>query len=193
MKNDPISEIPRHKVPYSAVCLVPPKDLWPPIQAIRREHDPQIHRWMPHVTLLYPFLMEEYLRTAATALQPVCASFDRFAITLESFSYFEHDSGIATMYAKPVPAEPICKLHECLRERMPWCDDVDRFESGFTPHLSVGRFPAQEAESARQRLEKDWSPIRWEATHVCVIARSADGSGPFSVAYTLPLGDSEVK
>ena len=188
MSYDPLSDIPRHKVPYSAVCLVPPKDLWPPIQAIRREHDPQIHRWMPHVTLLYPFLMEEYLRTAATALEPVCASCDGFVITLDSFSYFEHDSGIATMYVEPRPVHPICDLHERLLKRVPWCDDVDRFKSGFTPHLSVGRFPLDEVEPARKQLEQGWSAIRWEVTEVSVIARSADGSGPFSVAYTLPLG-----
>ena len=172
---------------------MPPKDLWPPIQQIRREHDPQMHRWMPHVTLLYPFLMEEYLRTAAAALESVCASFERFEITLDTFSYFTHDSGVATMYVTPLPEEPICDLHTRLKGRVPWCDDVDRFESGFTPHLSVGRFPVEDVEPARQRLEGHWTPIHWEVTEVSVIARSADGSGPFSVAYTLPLGLTDGK
>lgn len=188
MSADPLSQVPRHKVPYSAVCLVPPKDLWPPVQEIRRRHDPQIDRWMPHITLLYPFLMEQYLRTAAAALEPACASTDVFSITLRSFSYFSHDSGIATLYLEPEPAKPIEELHDQLRERVPWCDDVDRFASGFTPHLSVGRFDAHEVEETRAQLESKWTALQWKVTEVCVIARSADGSGPFEVAYSLPLG-----
>ena len=40
----------------SAIVLIPPQEVWEPIQAIRRVHDRQVRRWMPHVTLLYPFL-----------------------------------------------------------------------------------------------------------------------------------------
>ena len=40
---------------YAAVVLIPPLEVWEPVQAIRRAHDRQYHRWMPHVTLVYPF------------------------------------------------------------------------------------------------------------------------------------------
>ncbi len=43
------------KVYTSAVVIIPPKNIWPPIQEIRKEYDRQINRWMPHVNLLYPF------------------------------------------------------------------------------------------------------------------------------------------
>ena len=42
----------------SAVVLVPPRDLWAPIQAIRATNDKSYLRWMPHVNLLYPFLRD---------------------------------------------------------------------------------------------------------------------------------------
>src|SRR5262249_27220192 len=39
----------------TAVVVIPPADAWPPIQALRERYDRQFRRWMPHITLLYPF------------------------------------------------------------------------------------------------------------------------------------------
>ena len=36
--------IPHRKVPYTAAVLIPPESIWPPIQVIRCQHDPQIVR-----------------------------------------------------------------------------------------------------------------------------------------------------
>ncbi len=43
------------KVYTSAVVIIPPKEKWKPIQEIRQLYDRNINRWMPHITLLYPF------------------------------------------------------------------------------------------------------------------------------------------
>jgi hypothetical protein len=41
---------------HTVIAVVPPEQVWGPIQDIRRRHDRQhIRRWMPHVNLLYPF------------------------------------------------------------------------------------------------------------------------------------------
>jgi poly(A) polymerase len=40
----------------TAIVVIPPEDVWPPIQAIRTEHDAKVRRWMPHITLVYPCL-----------------------------------------------------------------------------------------------------------------------------------------
>jgi hypothetical protein len=40
------------KVFTSAVVIIPPEELWIPIQKIRKKYDRQINRWMPHITLL---------------------------------------------------------------------------------------------------------------------------------------------
>jgi len=39
----------------TAVVLIPPEDVWEPIQKLRRVYDRHFDRWMPHLTLLYPF------------------------------------------------------------------------------------------------------------------------------------------
>ncbi len=40
----------------TGLVVIPPEAAWPPIQAIRAEHDRKLRRWMPHITLIYPFL-----------------------------------------------------------------------------------------------------------------------------------------
>jgi hypothetical protein len=40
----------------TAAFIIPPEDVWGPIQPIRQKHDSKVGRWMPHVTLIYSFL-----------------------------------------------------------------------------------------------------------------------------------------
>jgi len=40
----------------TAAVIIPPEDVWEPIQAIRQRHDRKVGCWMPHITLFYPFL-----------------------------------------------------------------------------------------------------------------------------------------
>ncbi|GAH05617.1 unnamed protein product, partial [marine sediment metagenome] len=43
------------KVYSSAVVIIPPREKWASIQEIRKIYDRNLTRWMPHITLLYPF------------------------------------------------------------------------------------------------------------------------------------------
>lgn len=38
------------KTHRTAVVAMPPPEVWEPIQAIRRQHDRNVQRWMPHIT-----------------------------------------------------------------------------------------------------------------------------------------------
>ena len=46
------------KTHKTAIVLTPPDDVWGPIQQIRKVHDRKIRRWMPHITMIYPFCPE---------------------------------------------------------------------------------------------------------------------------------------
>lgn len=178
------------RVPLTAVVLIPPEAVWEPIQAIRRVHDPQFLRWMPHVTLLYPFVPAARLEEAAEVLRPAAEAVAAFDVTLGAFGHFVHGGRSATVWLRPEPLAEVQALQARLQAAMPWCDDVGRFAGGFQPHLSVGRFPnAEEAERVASRLEAGWQPVRFRATEAALIARSGAPADPFRVRTLLRLGD----
>jgi len=171
------------------VVLIPPEPVWEPIQAIRRNHDPQFLRWMPHVTLLYPFVPERRLAEAAERLRPAAASIAAFEVTLMEFGHFAHSERSATLWLSLEPVEQVEALQAALQAAMPWCDDASRFTGGYTPHLSVGRFRgADDAIRMATRLVARWEPLRFVAEEVAFIARSGAPGDPFAVRLTVPLG-----
>ncbi|KAI5866744.1 hypothetical protein GGS23DRAFT_285456 [Durotheca rogersii] len=48
----------------TALCLVPPKHLWPAVENLRSRYDAQVGKWPPHVNLVYPFVPVDRLPNA---------------------------------------------------------------------------------------------------------------------------------
>ena len=174
------------KTSHSAVVAIPPREAWEPIQEIRRRHDRQIGRWMPHVTLLYPFWPRARFAEAASLLARAAASVTRFTVTLREFRSFAHARS-TTIWLAPEPAAPLVGLHGALAAAIPECDDTSRFANGFTPHLSVGQGRrGRETAALVEELQRAWTPLPFELTEIALIAR--EGEGPFEVERVLPLG-----
>jgi 2'-5' RNA ligase len=171
------------------LVLIPPEDLWEPIQRIRRLHDPNVKRWMPHVTLLYPFVPHDDLADAADKVARVALGHRPFEIELARFTSFSHSSGKVTLWLEPAPREPIDRLEADLQAEFPNCDDVLHFRGGFVPHLSVGFFVERSASRiVRDEVERTWAALAYTQAHVSVIARSGLEREPFKVVASLPLG-----
>jgi 2'-5' RNA ligase len=175
------------KTHHTAVAAIPPNKIWGPIQAIREGHDRQFRRWMPHLTLLYPFRPEREFEAAGRALAATCASQPPVATVLSEFRYFVHPSGKATVWLLPEPEEAYVALQAALQAVFPDCDDQSRFEGGFAPHLSVGQADSEKAaEMLCARLQANWTPLQFVLRDVSVIRREADT--PFEVALRIPFG-----
>jgi 2'-5' RNA ligase len=176
----------RHKTYRSTVAVVPPETAWPPIQAIRRRHDRQFWRWMPHINLLYPFVPPADFPAALPLLMAACAQVHAGVITLHTVQYFLHASRRATLWLAPEPREALVALHSRLQAAFPYHDDLGRFPHGFTPHLSTGQ---ADSPAVLQRLlpelQAAWQPVQFDLTAVAVLHREADR--PFHVAHWLPL------
>ena len=177
------------KTHHTAVAVVSPEGVWEPIQAIRRRHDRQIRRWMPHCNLLYPFRRQEEFPAILPALRGASASITSFTVSLSEFRHFRHGSGRCTLWLAPEPAEALRRLQAALQAAFPDGDDLRRFPAGFTPHRSAGQFPSPRGgERTRQRLQAGWQPVRFAPSAVALQARERDGA--FGIAQRVALRGS---
>jgi 2'-5' RNA ligase len=167
------------KTPNTAVVLIPTENLWAPLQSIRKAHDAHFHRWMPHITLLFPFLPADVFSGAEPKIESACREAAPFRVRLARFEYFQ---GPKTVWLEPEPAETVKQLQSLLQSRFPECDDVARFPGGFRPHLSVGQGPP----ALQSRLQADWKPVEFEARDVALIQRDGP-EDPFRIHRTFPL------
>jgi 2'-5' RNA ligase len=177
------------KVYETAVVLTPPQDCWEPIQAIRRLHDRHVKRWMPHITLLYPFRPREMFGEVAEVLRPAAADVEPFEIHLREFRHFRHGRTSYTIWLAPEPSDQLGRLQAVLQAALPDCDDVSRHGAGFTPHLSVGQVRGtKELDELTRSLRASWQPLRFRATRVSLIWRGAPPHDVFQVDRNVALG-----
>jgi 2'-5' RNA ligase len=175
------------KTPTSAVVWIPPDSAWPTIQAIRRKYDRHLQRWMPHVTLLYPFRPREEFDAIEPALYEACAKIKPFQADLKEVRSFEHSSHSHTMWAAPEPEASFRALQAALQARFPDCNDVANYPGGFSPHLSLGQSHGPpDLERRLADVRASWMPLQAEVNEVALIARI--GETPFRVERVIPLG-----
>ncbi|HEX8702471.1 MAG TPA: poly(A) polymerase [Myxococcaceae bacterium] len=190
-KRDPTRVLSVPPVHQAAVVLIPPEELWPAIEALRSKHDRNYERWMPHITLLYPFVPEEHFAEAETLITQALQNLAPFQVTLSGFEYFEH-RGSVTAWLRPEdrPHGALGALQAALEAALPQCNEQGRkSERGFTPHLSVGQLPRSSPADIRRTLatwEQNWKPLTFEAHEVCLISRRGDV--PFEVRRRVALG-----
>ncbi|RKH74675.1 poly(A) polymerase [Corallococcus aberystwythensis] len=172
-------------VHHTALVLIPPDDVWGPIQALRKKHDAKFQRWMPHITLLYPFVPEEDFETAEALLVDALQGVEPFDVTLSTFGHFEHRAN-ATAWLRPddQPSGALAALHVKLVAALPEC--ATSAHGGFTPHLSMGQLPLS-PDIARTLAEwqRNWRPLKFRVGELCLIRRKGDA--PFEVIRRIPL------
>ncbi len=174
------------KTHRTAVAALPPEEIWEPIQAIRRRYDRQIHRWMPHINLLYPFVPFEHFAAAVPRLTTACQQVPAFQVTLAVLRSFTHASQRSTIWLEPQPRHAWVRLQTTLQAAFPSYDEQSRFAAGFTPHLSVGQVASPpDLQRILAELQAEWQPLQFSLTSIALIWRHPDG--PFQVDRRVPL------
>jgi poly(A) polymerase len=175
------------KTPTAAVVWIPSEDAWGPLQTIRRRYDRHIARWMPHVTLLYPFRPREEFDGVEPLLRSALAEIPPFEAELRDVRSFEHSPHSHTMWIAPEPQAAFRELQSVLQAAVADCNDVGNYPGGYTPHLSVGQSHGPpELPRRLADVRSSWTPIRVKVGEIAMIYRV--GETPFVVDRTVRLG-----
>ncbi|WP_374115662.1 RNA repair domain-containing protein [Streptomyces sp. NK15101] len=171
----------------SALAWLPPAELWPPIQHIRREHDRQIHRWPPHVNVLFGFVPEAEFAQALPLVAAALAETPPFTARLAGIHSFGHRQD-ATVWLDPAAAghEPWARLRESLELRFPLCGSRSR---GYTPHLSLGRTP--DPHHLARKAEALLAPMTARVDELVVLSRHGDE--PMRIRARVLLGSGAIR
>jgi 2'-5' RNA ligase len=172
----------------TAVVLIPPSEVQPDIQAIRRVHDRHFKRWMPHITLLYPFRPRPEFDQLAERFAAACEVIEPFQVELAEMRFFRHRRDNFTLWLSPEPKGALIRLQAVLGSVAPDCNDVVRHRDGFTPHLSVGQVQGERQLLAlRQGLQEAWQPLAFTAREISMIWRGEPPDDVFRIGHTVRL------
>lgn len=171
----------------TAIVIIPPAEIQEPIQSIRSQFDSRFRRWMPHITLLYPFVPIEKLNEAVTLLKQHTWKQEPFQVTLNEIKYFRHKHHY-TIWFEPIPAGPLIQLVRELNQIFPEYNDTSRYRKGFTPHLSLGQAKNKEELKIRMELIREQlSPVSFIVDAVHVIYRNNPPDDIFREYASIPF------
>ncbi len=176
-----------NKTVASACVIIPPEEIWEPIQKIRRTYDSKIHRWMPHINLFYPFApMQEYDKIFKK-FENKCKTIKVFTISLKQFKYFQHRYQNHTIWLDPEPNELIIDLQRELLKLVPEYNDVNKFSRGFRPHLSIGQFTTYKIYDFIAQLQKNWEVLTFQVNQIYFISHENVKDSAFKIIKKLKL------
>lgn len=183
-----------NKVHQSAVVLSPPEKDRDTIQAIRQQYDRNFRRWMPHITLLYPFYPKQGFDDVVDVLAKACENISTFEVSFSHIQYFQHGRRSFTLWLAPEPKAAVCALQNALWKAVPDCDDTQKHKDGFTPHLSVGQVRSrQELDELLPVLQAEWDRLTVRADCIDLIWRNEKPDDVFRVGYSIALGTGEIQ
>ena len=167
--------------------VIPPQESWAAIQAIRQQHDRKVRRWMPHITLIYPFCPVDDFPAVREPLAAALARLPAFDVTLAGFKTFRHRRENYTVWLRPEPQEPLIALHEALSKAY-LGERSSSPGNRFQPHLSVGQVQGKgKMNRLVEELQAAWKPVTFRVDRVSLIWRRDPPDDVFRVADEILL------
>lgn len=158
--------LPLHKSYKSALVIVPECDALDTIEQIRKLHDRRYYRWMPHITMIFPFVAvdgpAETRENTIKIVRDIVYAKKQLSISFACFNSFTHSRNSHTLYLRPDSGSEIAlqSLVDQLAKALPDFDDVRR-DGHFSPHLSLGQFRSKQA---MQEVEVEYEALPCSVT-----------------------------
>lgn len=171
----------------TAIVVIPPEESWAAIQAIRQAHDSKVRRWMPHITLIYPFCPVDDFPAVREPLAAALVRQPLFDVTLADFKTFRHRRENYTVWLRPEPDKPLVALQEALSQAY-LGKQSSSSDNRFQPHLSVGQVQGKNKMNRLvEELQAAWKPMAFKVNRVSLIWRRDPPDDVFRVADEILL------
>mmetsp|Transcript_41731 Transcript_41731/g.65162 ORF Transcript_41731/g.65162 Transcript_41731/m.65162 type:complete len:384 (+) Transcript_41731:130-1281(+) len=189
------------KVYETTIALIPPDEVWGPVQNLRLKlRDAGLYRWPPHINLLYPFIAEKYIPEVLSTLEEAGEGVEPFEVTLGEFGLFK-TKGTATLWLRPdTPHDALDCLQQALQDAVPICNEQRARNSGYTGHMTVthltpdsfedlqeGRDWHDRCDQLMNECQQSWNPISFTCREVHIMARRGM-EGQFKLKHRIRLG-----
>jgi len=166
----------------TALCAIPPQELWSSVDNLRSLYDKAYAAWPPHINIIYPFVRPEVLEQAAPILQGNEIEHHPQVVldTADSFKHKHHN----TIFLGQSSKQNVKQLSD-LKNHISHVlgQPQHATEENFTPHMTIGQSEDAEAAPHHFLLEKArlLTPITWEVKEVSLLVReplAQSGTGP---------------
>lgn len=150
--------LPAHQSYKSALVFVPTIDA--KIEELRKRHDKRFDRWMPHVTVVFPFVPEDYSENGGVSdvvskVDKAISQIPRVPINFKQLGHFTHNKNSHTLYLSPDEnaTKTLQHIVHNLADALPEYDEIRR-KGSFTPHVTLGQFRSLvELEQVREMVK----------------------------------------
>lgn len=170
----------------TALCLIPPEELWGQIQSIRSKHDKAYPRWMPHINLIYPFVPEEQFGQIKQQLEPILHRHHPFPVRFDpsSFEFFKQKGEDCTYHLRPTGSQRVVELYKTIESNL---RHVPTKKRQFEAHLTLGQTTTAHIDDVLREMTAQWTSFDFLVDRVYLISRENHPENLFTIKEEIIL------
>ncbi|KAK8080002.1 endonuclease/Exonuclease/phosphatase [Apiospora hydei] len=185
----------------TALCIIPPRHLWPSLDSLRSLYDKAHERWPPHINLAYPFVKAGSLPQAAAQISDRLRSRNAgpdsgaLPISLDVAGVFTHRHD-NTIFIHDSSEDHTKRL---IDTRAAILDALGQTSEAYRMHLTIGQSEDVNSDLHKFLLQKAnlLPPMEWEAGELCILLRErtqrdSSKSSEMKLWGTISLNDFSV-
>jgi 2'-5' RNA ligase len=174
----------------TALCIIPPENVWEQIQSIRSIYDKAYPRWMPHINLIYPFIPEGNFENMKALLEPIINRKKPFQIQFDesSFSYFKQRGDECTYHLQPKNSTDVVELQKSIQNQI---SHLIKNKRAFQAHLTLGQTTTTKISDVFIELKAKWKTIEFTVDRLYMISRENHPENLFTIKNEIFLLDQQ--